>query len=51
MRIQTKTLLVFLSPLILGVAAADFQRAGFGLWVIPTSAQRAATGRAQGFPS
>jgi methionine sulfoxide reductase catalytic subunit len=51
MRIQPKTLLVFLSPLILAVAAAYLQWAVFGLPRIPPGAQPPAAGEPQGFPS
>jgi methionine sulfoxide reductase catalytic subunit len=50
MRIQSKTLLVFASPLLLAVAAAYFQWAVFGLPAIPPGAQPPAAGQPQGFP-
>ena len=51
MRFQLKTLLIFLSPLVLVVMAAYFQWAVFGLPVIPPSAQPPPAGTPQGFPA
>jgi methionine sulfoxide reductase catalytic subunit len=50
MRFQLKTLLIFLSPLVLAVLAAYFQWAVFGLPAIPPGAQPPALGTPQGFP-
>jgi DMSO/TMAO reductase YedYZ molybdopterin-dependent catalytic subunit/thiosulfate reductase cytochrome b subunit len=51
MRFQLKTLLMFLSPLVLAVMAAWFQWAVFGLPAIPPGAQPPPVGTPQGFPS
>lgn len=51
MRIRMGTLLVFLSPLILVLAAAYIQWGIFGLPVIPPGAQPPPVGAPQGFPS
>jgi methionine sulfoxide reductase catalytic subunit len=50
MRFQLKTLLIFLSPLALAVAAAYCQWAVFGLPSIPPGAQPPPSGAPQGFP-
>lgn len=50
MRFQLKTLLIFLSPLVLAVLAAYFQWAVFGLPTIPPGAQPPPFGTPQGFP-
>lgn len=50
MRIQSKTLLVFLAPLVLAVVAAYIQWLVFGLPAIPAGAQPPDTGTPQGFP-
>lgn len=51
MRIQSKTMLVFASPLLLALAAAYLQWATFGLPAIPAGAQPPAAGQPQGFPA
>lgn len=51
MRIQSKTLLIFLAPLVLAVVVAYFQWLAFGLPVIPLGAQPPPVGAAQGFPA
>lgn len=51
MRVQSKTLLLFLSPLALAVAAAYLQWLLFGLPSIPAGAQPPPVGEPQGFPA
>lgn len=51
MRIRIRTLLVFLSPLVLAVLAAYVQWGLFGLPAIPPGAQPPPVGEPQGFPA
>ena len=51
MRIQLKTLLIFLSPLVIAVIAAYVEWGLFGLPAIPPGAQPPPVGEPQGFPA